>query len=197
MRIRLQQLHLIAGLQVCVALFLLAVVGVVATLHRRPGHEGAAPQTRELVIRTVPGLDDQERARHVYDALKPPMTRPPERARRNEAGELRFDLYPPNATIHVRHDVESGRTVVKTEPRSLGQYLVYMHTLGGLRRPGQGWDVRIILWTLYAEFTALALLFLSVSGAVMLFRKARRNRPALVALAMSASFIGLVLLMVK
>lgn len=170
------RIHLYGGLA---CFWYLLVFGVTTLRFNHPGllperHDPATHWEQALV---VPDLSDNlklgETVRGSLDLIGWVL---PWNLQKMPSGDLRFELVRPGRNYRVTTDRAGGRVSVEERVTGLGPAINFMHgSTEGI--PGTGF---LRLWSLYTELTTGLVLFLSVSGVVLWWRRSRDRRLAAV-----------------
>ncbi|MFO1460790.1 MAG: PepSY-associated TM helix domain-containing protein [Verrucomicrobiota bacterium] len=170
------RIHLYGGL----ACFWYLLVFSITTL--RFNHPGLLPERRGPATQWerasgIPNLpDDHKLGEAVRDDLDLIGWVLPWNLQKTPSGDLRFELVRPGRNYRVTTDRAGGRVSVEERATGVGSAINFMHgSTEGV--PGSRF---LQLWGLYTDLTTGLVLFLSVSGVVLWWRRARDRRLAAV-----------------
>jgi hypothetical protein len=161
-----RRIHQYAGLLTFSAFVVWGVTGIHSVF--LPSPDGYQPpevaHQREVAFDAPGDLDDEELARHIYEALDLPLAGGHYDVHRDERADLVFFVF----TVNGRRDVtwleEQGRVRIAYRQRDLAGFLSSMHTAHSRRGPSA---VPARLWAWYNEMSTWAFLFMTVSGVYM------------------------------
>lgn len=183
-----QKVHVYAGLQATVALFLFSLSIIVATF---PGEE--QENTDYLEFTGIGEADSLGMARALHDQIGRPFEKLPQPWMVSEdvPGVVVLNYYSVNGHREVQFTREERSIRISTVPSSLSRYLEYMHqeSIGRRNFSDSLW---LWAWSLYIEFSVIAMFLLPITGVYIWLSKTRIQRWAQASLILSSASMMLI-----
>jgi hypothetical protein len=156
----IKKIHMYAGLQATVALFLFCLSIIVITFPVKP-----EPQSSELTYAGPQTRDSLEMARSLHAEFGGKSEKLPQSwmVTEGDSGPLSIQYYSPNGHRTVLFDRHSKAVRIIASPSGVSRFLEYMHEEHVGRRDWSD-SAWLWAWSLYMELSIIALFTLPVTG---------------------------------
>jgi hypothetical protein len=183
-----KKIHMYSGLLTFMAFVVWGVTGIHAVFLPPAGEYKPPPVSsmKEIPYQARGGLDDQQLARAIFEAIDIPLAGGRYNVHRDEQSNLAFNVFTINGGHEVTFLEEKGAVRVAHRANSLWGYLSSMHTAHSRRHR---LTASVIAWGYFNEIATWAFLFMTFSGLYMWIATRPRLRWA------QLSFAGMAALM--
>ena len=161
-----KKIHMYSGLLTFTAFVVWGVTGVHAVFLAPPGEYKPPPvsSVREIAYQAQGGVDDEELARAIFEAVDIPLAGGRYNVHRDERLNLAFNVFTVNGGREVTFLEKEGTVRVAHRGNSFWDYLSSMHTAHSRRHR---LTPAVIAWGYFNEISTWAFLLMAMSGIYM------------------------------